>query len=62
MEIFEENDEILIVQIMDMENEHLKKKYRIQSRGGKGIKTCNITDKTGEVVAVKTIQPELKKI
>ena len=29
--------------------------YRITNRGGKGVKTINITDKTGHLVAIKTV-------
>ncbi|HEY0669040.1 MAG TPA: DNA gyrase subunit A [Sphingobacteriaceae bacterium] len=29
--------------------------YRVTNRGGKGVKTINITDKTGELVAIKDI-------
>lgn len=29
--------------------------YRTQGRGGKGIKTMNVTDKTGHLVAIKTV-------
>jgi DNA gyrase subunit A len=29
--------------------------YRITNRGGKGVKTINITDKTGNLVAIKTV-------
>ncbi len=29
--------------------------YRITNRGGKGVKTINITDKTGELVAMKVV-------
>ena len=29
--------------------------YRKTSRGGKGVKTLNITDKTGELVAMKNV-------
>lgn len=29
--------------------------YRITNRGGKGVKTMNVTDKTGEVVAIKGV-------
>ena len=29
--------------------------YRITSRGGKGVKTINITDKTGKLVAIKEV-------
>jgi DNA gyrase subunit A len=29
--------------------------YRITNRGGKGVKTMNITDKTGELIAIKLV-------
>ena len=29
--------------------------YRITNRGGKGVKTMNITDKTGELIAIKSV-------
>jgi len=29
--------------------------YRITNRGGKGVKTINITEKTGELVAIKNV-------
>lgn len=32
--------------------------YRITSRGGKGVKTLNITDKTGHLVAIKSVVEE----
>ena len=32
--------------------------YRITNRGGKGVKTINITEKTGELVAIKNVTDE----
>ncbi len=32
--------------------------YRITNRGGKGVKTINITDKTGKLVAIKSVTEE----
>lgn len=32
--------------------------YRITNRGGKGVKTINITDKTGQLVAIKGVTDE----
>lgn len=32
--------------------------YRITNRGGKGVKTMNITDKTGALVAIKSVNDE----
>lgn len=32
--------------------------YRVTNRGGKGVKTINVTDKTGELVAIKDVTDE----
>ena len=32
--------------------------YRITNRGGKGVKTINITEKTGNLVAIKNVTDE----
>jgi DNA gyrase subunit A len=32
--------------------------YRITNRGGKGVKTLNVTDKTGPLTAIKTVTDE----
>ncbi len=32
--------------------------YRITNRGGKGVKTINVTEKTGKLVAIKTVTDE----
>ena len=32
--------------------------YRITNRGGKGVKTLNITPKTGKLVAIKNVTDE----
>ena len=29
--------------------------YRVTNRGGKGVKTINITDKTGKLIAIKDV-------
>ena len=48
-------DDILVVS----ENGYGKRStiddYRITNRGGKGVKTISITDKTGELVAIKNV-------
>jgi len=33
--------------------------YRITNRGGKGVKTINITEKTGKLIAVKAVSDEM---
>lgn len=32
--------------------------YRLTNRGGKGVKTMNVTDKTGELIAIKAVNDE----
>ncbi len=32
--------------------------YRVTNRGGKGVKTINVTDKTGQLVAIKSVTDE----
>ena len=32
--------------------------YRLTARGGKGVKTLNVTEKTGKVVAIKNVLPD----
>ncbi len=32
--------------------------YRVTNRGGKGVKTLNVTDKTGELIAIKSVNDE----
>jgi DNA gyrase subunit A len=32
--------------------------YRVTNRGGKGVKTLNITDKTGQLIAIKSVTDE----
>lgn len=36
--------------------------YKIQNRGGSGIKTVKVTDKTGELICAKVVTPEVEQI
>ena len=36
----------------------IPQEYRLTSRGAKGVKTINITDKTGPLVAIKNVTEE----
>lgn len=58
MEVLEENTDILIVTKNGYGKRTPAEEYRIQGRGGKGIKTCNITDKNGDLVAMKAVTGE----
>ena len=46
---------ILVVSEKGMGKRSALDEYRTQGRGGKGIKTMNITPKTGHLVAIKTV-------
>ncbi|MDP4171839.1 MAG: DNA gyrase subunit A [Bacillota bacterium] len=58
MEVLEDNTDILIVTKNGFGKRTPAAEYRIQGRGGTGIKTCNITDKNGDLVAVKAVTGE----
>ena len=55
MEVVENDQDVLVI----TENGYGKKtpieEYRITSRGGKGVKTLNVTDKNGKIVSFKTV-------
>jgi DNA gyrase subunit A len=54
-EIAEKDTEILVVTQNGFGKRTSVDEYRLQSRGGKGIITCNITEKNGEVVSLKSV-------
>ncbi len=51
----ENPEEILVVSENGFGKRSALDDYRITNRGGKGVKTLNITDKTGELVAIKSV-------
>ncbi|WP_347159189.1 DNA gyrase subunit A [Pontibacter chitinilyticus] len=50
-----ENTELLVVSENGFGKRSLLDEYRITNRGGKGVKTLNVTDKTGKLVAIKGV-------
>lgn len=58
MDVVSEDNDVLIVSSKGYGKRTPVSEYRIQSRGGKGIKTINVTDKNGPVVGLKVVQPE----
>lgn len=58
MEILEEGSRILNVTSKGYGKQTPEAEYRVTNRGGKGIFTCNVTEKTGHVVAVKAVTGE----
>lgn len=50
-----EKETILVVSEKGLGKRSLVGDYRVTNRGGKGVKTLNITDKTGKVIAIKAV-------
>ena len=53
-----EKPEILVITDNGYGKRTLLSEYKVQNRGGSGIKTANITDKTGAIAAAKVISGE----
>lgn len=53
-----EKETIMVVSEQGYGKRSLIEDYRITNRGGKGVKTMNITDKTGCLVAIKCVTDE----
>jgi DNA gyrase subunit A len=49
------NSEVLVVSANGYGKRSSVEDYRITNRGGKGVKTINITEKTGNLVAIKNV-------
>lgn len=58
MDVIKPNAEVLIVTANGYGKRTPVEEYRIQSRGGKGIKTHNVTERSGHVVGLKVVEPE----
>lgn len=50
-----ENETVLVVSEEGYGKRSVVADYRLTSRGGKGVKTLNITEKTGKLVAIKNV-------
>lgn len=50
-----ENESVMVVSEQGYGKRSKVEDYRITNRGGKGVKTINITDKTGDLVALKAV-------
>lgn len=53
-----ESDEILVVTENGYGKRTDQSEYRTQTRGGKGVKTLNMTDKTGKPAALRVVNPD----
>ena len=55
MEIVEPNEYVLVITERGYGKKTPVDEYRITNRGGKGVKTVNITEKNGSIVSFKTV-------
>ena len=53
-----QEENILVVSENGYGKRSLLEDYRVTSRGGKGVKTINITDKTGQLIAIDKVTAE----
>ena len=56
--IADDGSDILVVSEKGYGKRSKLEDYRITNRGGKGVKTINITPKTGQLVAIKNVTDE----
>ena len=57
-ELIEEENQILVVTENGYGKRTKVEEYRQQNRGGKGVKTLNITEKTGKLLSIKNVTDE----
>ena len=50
-----ESEDVLVVSENGYGKRSLLKDYRVTNRGGKGVKTINVTDKTGQLISIKGV-------
>jgi DNA gyrase subunit A len=50
-----ENEDILVVSENGYGKRSKIEDYRLTNRGGKGVKTINITEKTGQLISIKSV-------
>lgn len=55
MEIVEPNEYVLVITEKGYGKKTSVDEYRITNRGGKGVKTVNITEKNGSIISFKTV-------
>ena len=53
-----ESEDVLVVSEKGFGKRSSIEDYRITNRGGKGVKTINITEKTGSLIAIKSVTDE----
>lgn len=54
----DDNKNVMVISENGFGKRSLLEGYRITNRGGKGVKTMNVTEKTGHVVAIKSVDDD----
>ncbi len=54
----DENEDILVISENGYGKRSKIEDYRITNRGGKGVKTINVTEKTGKLIAMKSVSDD----
>ena len=52
------NDDVLVVSELGMGKRSALEDYRVTNRGGKGVKTINITPKTGKLISIRNVNDD----
>ncbi|MDE5856071.1 MAG: DNA gyrase subunit A [Anaeroplasmataceae bacterium] len=60
--VTEEKNEVLIVTEKGYGKRSAAEEYRVQGRGGMGVKAFNVTAKNGKLVALRSVNPDLDLI
>lgn len=55
MDLLEEDSEVLMITENGYGKRTPAKEYAIRGRGGKGVKTANVTEKNGPLIGLKTV-------
>jgi DNA gyrase subunit A len=58
----EKESQILVVANMGFGKRTAAKEYKVQKRGGSGIKTGKVTAKTGNLIAARVVTPQMNEI
>ncbi len=61
MEVVENNQDVFVMTRNGYGKKTPVDEYRITSRGGKGVKTLNVTEKNGPIISFKTVDNENKE-
>ena len=56
--VSDENENLLVVSEKGFGKQTPVSEYRITNRGGKGVKTLNVSEKTGRLIAIKKVEGE----